>query len=239
MSHFCCDLNEDDWSLLRGGLDARQRFYERATKILVNKGGSHWCCRYPDLVRELLWLWQYEAQPTVCWLQSQLEEQLGQGCFPCVLEMNSAREESLQGLDSEKIRLHLDLWEAGRLRRKLEKLLPDIQSSIFIRQSDWHESLIVQQLLCSLLEILMRPRLLATDGLNGPFTTCFLRLLELDSSSGGTDQGLTISAGRWLAGVYYLCCHAHERIRDWARGQVLLFSHNRLAFLPILRGPDR
>lgn len=225
MAHLCCDLGEDDWSLLRGGLEERQRFYERAANILVTKGGSHWCCRYPELVRELLWLWQFGSQPTVCWLKSKLEEQLGQGCFPCVLEMNSSREEAVQGLDSDKIRQHLDAWEAGRLKRKLELLLPYIQSSTLTSNSDWHESITIQQLLCSLLEIMMRPRLLAIDGLNCPFTECLLRLLELDSR-GGTGAGLTISAGRWLAGVYYLCGHAHERIRDWARGQVYLSSTN-------------
>ena len=216
-TYTCCGLGEDDWSLLRRGPESRQKFYERATKVLINNGGNHWCCRYPDLVRELLWLWQFDNQPTVRWLQSRLEEQLGQGCFPCVLEMNSSREEAVQSLDSEKIRQSLELWEAGRLQRKFEQLIVEIQSTQLMQRSDWQESLPIQQLLCSLLEVLMRPRLLAIDGLDGPFAACLLRLLELD---GGDGPGLTISAGRWLAGVYYLCGHANELIRGWARAQV-------------------
>ena len=139
MSDCCSDLGDEDWSLLRRP-ETRQLFYERATKILVSKGGEHWCCRYPDLVRELLWLWQYDTQPTVLWLQSKLEDQLGQGCFPCVLEMNSSREEAVQGLDSEKFRQPLEFWEAGRLQRKFERLLLEIQSNQLMSRADWHES---------------------------------------------------------------------------------------------------
>ncbi len=59
----------------------------------------------------------------------------------------------------------------------------------------------------------MRPRILSVSTLNTAFTACLVCLLDLDDA-------LTISAGRWLSGVYYLCGHAHERVRGWARGQV-------------------
>ena len=221
-NNLCCELRDEDWSLLRRP-ETRQKFYELATEVLVSKGGDHWCCRYPDLVRELLWLWQFDSQPTVHWLSSKLEDQLGQGCFPCVLEMNSSREEAVQGLDSEKIRQQLDLWEAGRLQQKFDRLLLEIQSNQLMSRPDWHESLAIQQLLCSLLEVLMRPRILSVGTLNAPFTACLLCLLDVDDA-------LTISAGRWLSGVYYLCGHAHERVRGWARGQVpnLFFALNKL-----------
>jgi hypothetical protein len=152
-----------------------------------------------------------------------MEHQLGQGCFPCILEMHSAREEASQGFDAEKIRPALDEWDASRLKRKFQHLLPEILSLRSSHRADWHESLAIQQLLCSLLEVLMRPRLLAVGGLDPPFTACLIGLLDLDNGGGsGTTAGggLTISAGRWLAGVYYLCAHANDRVRSWARSQV-------------------
>eukprot|EP00960_Hanusia_phi_P044758 756805-Hanusia_phi.AAC.3 len=202
-------MTAPDPSLLKSN---RQAYFEQAT------GEAHWICRNPAVVKELLWLWKFTGQPTVKFLQGKILEQAA-SCLNCAFQLHQARTSAIEddeqsefdelGLTNRKetsrcLATCLDEWDCERFSSMLAVV--SSASMLVGRQLD--------QVLCTIIEVLLRPRILSCNITLWKSFNHVMRLLIYRK------EGLQISGALKLPGVYMLCAHDDQILRDWARSHV-------------------
>jgi len=208
-------LRADCWS------STCQQYYEQAAKFLLAEGDAHWACRYPGIVRELLWLWRFREQRSVQFLQTTLAAQVSQ-CINCAVALRTARVAALDAAcaadasvfnaagstaDSAALRDAVRAWDVARLTAAFEQAG---------KTDNKHGAKAMQGALSSHVEVLLQPQLLLLDDEDGrrfnhTFSASLAALVRGD---------FAISGPLRLPGLYLLCVHSNSDIQSWARVQV-------------------
>jgi hypothetical protein len=113
---------------------------------------------------------------------------------------HDARERACASQDGGDVLEGLNQWDVARL---LQALAPQVKEDDIKNKHVMH----------AYWEVLMRPKLLNIGEMNQVFANNLKNTLQ--------NGQLTFSNGQWLPGMYYLCGHPDDKVRAWAREQVV------------------
>ena len=118
-------------------------------------------------MKELLWLWKFAGQPTVNFLQSKIKVQAST-CLNCAFRLHQVRTAAIQ--DDEQSEFdNLGLANKADTRKRLATCLDEWDCERFsaiLRPASSEKVLAgksLDQVLCTLIEILLRPQVLICD----------------------------------------------------------------------------